>query len=237
MFKSIKIAAATLAAVAAIAASPLAALVTYAFALPEESYTQVPGTMLYVSPEAAPLQAAQIEEYQALPQAVLAMLAEKDCRIYAETTAEKGDYSYITGSSAAVGVYSTGRIRYSSADHRQIVGIITPNSIEFLADEDIHQNGLVMIHEIGHFVDCNAYGGWAQNAMHYVASATPTWQAIYAQDAAAIGTLSRIAAANIYNNRETFAMAFAHYILTPDALRAASPAAYAYMEEVVASLE
>lgn len=235
MFKSIKIAAATLAAVAAIAVSPLAALVTYAFALPQENYTRIEGTMLYVSPQAAATQSVQIGEYQALPQVVVDRLIARGCKIYVETMAENG--GYLQGGGAVAGKFRSGSFTVSSANRRQILGISEPNSIEILSDADARTSGLVFIHEVGHFVDSNAYGGWEANAMTHIASSKEEWQAIYAAEKAAIGTLSSLAAVNVYSAPEAFATAFAHYVLTPDALQKVCPATYAYMEQVVATLE
>lgn len=235
MTKKFRIAAVTMAAVGTIALSSLSVCTAYARTLSDDSFTQVAGTMLYVSPQAAATQSVQIAEYQALPQIVIDRLTARNCKIYVETMAEEG--GYLPGNGAVAGKFHNGSFTVSAADHRQILGITEANSIDLLADPDAQMQGLVFIHEVGHFVDANAYGGWEANAVHHVASSKTEWQSIYAQEGAAIGSLSSLASVNVYSAKEAFATAFAHYVLTPDALQAACPATYAYMERSIASLQ
>lgn len=226
---SLGLAAVTAATVVTMALAP--GLDAQASVLPATSYTQIAGTMLYVSPESSQAYTSQLATYQLIPYDILVSLVQKDCRIYLATSSESG--GYLDGE--AYGLYNNGSFAALASDMRQITRIITPNSIDVLSDYDTAFSGLVLLHEVGHFIDDNAWGGWSTHARREIASTMPQWQTIYAKDAAALGTLSDIAAICTYSADQCFATTFAHYLLTPAQLQAASPDAYAYMAAVVAS--
>lgn len=226
---SLGLAAVTAATVVTMALAP--GLDAQASVLPATTYTQIAGTMLYVSPESSQAYTSQLATYQLIPYDILVSLVQKDCRIYLATSSESG--GYLDGE--AYGLYNNGSFAALASDMRQITRIITPNSIDVLSDYDTAFSGLVLLHEVGHFVDDNAWGGWSTHARREIASTMPQWQTIYAKDAAALGTLSDIAAICTYSADQCFATTFAHYLLTPAQLQAASPDAYAYTAAVVAS--
>lgn len=204
-----------------------------AHALDDSAYTQIEGTMMYVSPDAAENTAVHVREYLSIPQGILASLTADNCKVYLETMAEQGGY-YVTAKGVAAGVNYGNAYRVSGRDRRQILAITRTNYIDVLSDYDLKDNQ-TMLHEVGHYVDHNAFGGWETNGDYFVGSSTERWQALHAACAGTIGALSPESAVNVYNAQEMFATSFAWYVDDPQVLRNACPDVYTYMEEVVAS--
>lgn len=210
----------------------------YAITQPTINYTQIEGTMLYASGETMKDYSVQVLAYQKVPYNILKKLVEKDCKIYLFTTNENGGND-LPGEvfASACGHFIPGTFSVKKSDPRKIVAINEKNYIEVLSDYDNELGGGVTVHEIGHFVDNNAFGGWETHAKAGIASGTDEWKTIYNKDLKALSGLSVIAPITASIASECFTETFGCYILHPDRLMKASPDAYAYMEKVVASFE
>lgn len=238
MFGKVKTKAVTFALVMAAAVfSPASGSAAYAAEYPTINYTQIEGTMLYVSDETTTNCPTEITAYGKVPYVIRKKLTDEGCKIYLFTNNEIGG-NYIGGGDVDLdvsGKFVPGAFRVAVSDRRQIVKIDEPNYIVALSDVDARRNGVVVIHEIGHFVDNHAFGGWAEHAQIYIASSSKEWQTIYANDKAVLGSFSAVADANTRRASECFAETFAYYVLYPDLLKSVSPDAYSYMDKVVAS--
>lgn len=185
------------------------------------TFTQVEGTMLYMS-EKSSCADVLTKAYWSVPFNVLQKLVASNCKIYVVTAAEK-DREYTNAFGYPAGSYPTGM--YS--------GTVKESRIDILQTEALMKDSTAVVHEIGHFMDNNSAGGYAVTGTFYYASSTPEWQSIYKAERSAIMTVSRSASANCYNAVECFASTFADYVLHPAALQKAAPRAYAYMDACV----
>lgn len=220
--------------ISAVALTACTRVTVDAHTLDESAFTRVEGTMMYVSAGASANTALHLEEYYAVPENILASLVSDNCKIYLDTMEEEGGYLITSNGTAAAGLYRGSAYMVMSSDRRQIRSITKENTIDALSDVDA-QSRQIMLHEIGHYVDDNAFGGWEANASRHAASGTEAWQALYTAHAGHVGAMSALSGVNVYNPAEMFATSFAWYISDPASLLTACPEVYAYIEEVVAS--
>lgn len=206
----------------------------YAAQHPSVNYTQVEGTMLYASDETTTDCPVQISTYEKIPYSIREKITEQGCNIYLYTTNENGG-GYIGGD--ADGQFIPGVFGVLASDPRVITTIVDPNRMVILSDWDTYYNGAVLAHEVGHFVDNHAFGGWAVHAKTFIVSTSSEWQSIYEKDKPSLGSFSASAKHNSYCSSECFAETFAIYIVYPELLKNACPDAYNYIEKVVASFD
>lgn len=199
--------------------SPLASISTSAHTLSEDKFAQVEGTMLYVSEGASVNVDTHVNEYLSMPENVRVKLASEGCKIYLDTTTEEGGYL----------TYG----KYTSSS--RVAGLFYGNYIDILSDRDII-TGQNLIHEVGHFVDNNSYGGMPVCGTYYAGSSAAEWLSIWVTESAAISSLSSMSRNNSYNHREGFATTYALYVTSPDALKEAAPQAYSYIEKCLATI-
>lgn len=212
-------------------------LTVQAHTLDDSAFVPVEGTMMSVSAGASENVGVHLAEYQSIPENILVRLTADHCRIYIDTFEEEGGYldREIDPNSRAVGVFSGSVHAGYKSVGRKNWAVIEANYIDVLSGEGAESN-TTLYHEVGHYVDDSAFGGWSEHGEYGIASSTERWQALYAANAAVIGGLSRGSAVNVYSACECFATSFAWYIHDPQTLLNASPEVYAYIEEVVASI-
>lgn len=191
-----------------------------AHTLAETQFTQVPGTMLYVSNGASANAAIHVQEYLSVPINVLTKLVSANCKIYLDTTAE--DTGVTTGSAIPTGTY--------------VAGMFYGTYIDILSDLDVTEQ-MNMIHEIGHFVDYNSLGGYKATKQAFPASSTAQWQTIWQAEGPVVATLSLTSSVNAYNATEYFATAFAWYVKNPAVLAKVAPQSYAYVDSMVKAIK
>lgn len=239
MFKNFKArAAAIMLAVSAMTFLPASANAATTSERPAVTYTQIDGTMLYASPESLSDCTTQIAEYQAVPFGILKELVSMNCRIYLFTTNENGGFIYDAGVGDATGEYYAGAYMVAKTTPAKIVSCVNPAYIEILSDYDASANQTTVLHEIGHFVDSRALGGWENAGCNVnVASSTKEWTDIVAKDGKALGKLSDVAAIITDSPSQMFAEVFAHYIKNPERVKKISPSAYTYMESIVTTFQ
>lgn len=204
---------------AAVLTLTVTAMPAEAHTLADNQYTQIPGTMLYLSSGAAVNSDTHVQEYMSIPINVLTRLVSADCRIYIDTYAEEGAMS--SGTSIPKGTV--------------VVGMFYGTYIDILSEYDIGEQ-MNLIHEIGHFVDYSAYGGYSVTGQSFSASSTSEWKTIWESEWAGVAALSTGSSVNTYNTTEYFATAFAWYVRDPARLQGAAPRTYAYVDAVVQSL-
>lgn len=190
-----------------------------AHTLPDKNFTQIEGTMLFVSPGAARNVETHYQEYWSVPTNVLARLVASNCRIYIDTYAEEGSTSNDVNVPAGTA----------------IVGMFYGTYIDILSEFDVGER-MNLIHEIGHFVDYSSLGGYAATGQPFPASSTTEWQTIWRSESAAVTTLSKVSAVNTYNTTEYFATVFAWYVKDPALLQRVAPQSYGYMDALVRAL-
>lgn len=212
-----RIAAAILAVMLAFAgvATPVSA-----HTLDDSQFTQIPGTMLYVSPGAARNADIHVEEYMSVPINVLTRLVSSNCRIYVDTFMEEGAMS--SGTSTPRGT--------------AVVGMFYGTYIDILSEFDVGEQ-MNLIHEIGHFVDYSSLGGYEATGQAFPASSTEEWQSIWQSEWAAVAALSTGSSVNTYNATEYFATAFAWYVKDPIRLVSVAPRTYAYVNAMVLAIQ
>lgn len=192
-------------------------------------YTQIPGTMLYVTQGAAANAATHTATYCQIPFNILVKMTADNCKIYLDTLAEEG--SYIGG--VASGAYTQTQYKIVG----KTLTPIAPSYVEIISDYSVAHKDMSLVHEIGHYVDDKAFGGPTTATVYQLASTQPTWTDIYTRNAAAVASMGKEAAANAYDPAECFAEAFAWYVKAPATLQKAAPEVFNYIAAAVASIQ
>lgn len=191
-----------------------------------QTYSHVEGTTIYAEMGISQDDlASAISGWALTPESVREKLAMYSCNIYLTS-------SSLSASGVNYGGYTYGARFTYSASTLEITGITTPAYVLCSCDSDIEGT---VIHEIGHVLDFTIalFEDGTYTGTSCKISASVEWQAIYATDCAKIAAIDSQTAVNSYSAKELFAEAFRLTYQNPEALIAASPAAYEYVLQVV----
>ena len=198
-------------------------------ALPEDAFHCIGGAM-YITEGVTEeeLENAQ-SAYSSLPGSIQDAL-EKKCRIYIYTEAEDDSMPF-----PWVGV--TSYPQYTKyTDGNTIVAIEEDGmyEIEIEADALVRENGQVLLHEIGHFVDKSYKGGYAATHVQFPASETAEFENLCNEESGSLANIGITSADNTYNQHECFAEAFSNSFIYADRMWENCPGLMAYVEDVKA---
>jgi hypothetical protein len=216
-----------------------------AHSLPDTSFTQVPGSDIWTSPQVSAQEAYNDTVYWLLtPQNVRDRLLNDNVRIYLiskkDETLTAGILASIGDSRIGVGgltthpVYnryiyqSTGALAYVTRKSDGMIEIQTDLPGTTVADS------LRLLHEIGHY--CDSAAGGATGTLLAISS-TPEWKNYYNTYASQILRTSTYSAVpNLYSASECWADAFKLAYAAPASLQAISPDLYNYVTAQVAAI-
>lgn len=200
----------------------LAAMPASAMEVPA-GFTQVEDTVIYTAGSVQPEDAAYSAAiYWQAPTGVLQALVANGYHIYIDDE-QNPCTAFQVSLTIPEGTRAAGYSHYAG------------NYIYILSGRNIRNEGSTLMHELGHFVDWYTNGGHEVTGSYYNGSGTDTWKAIYEAERTQIGSVTRLAASNVYSPLEAFATAFDLYVLHPEELAAAAPMTYGYIDACVAT--
>lgn len=199
----------------------LAAMPASAMEVPG-GFAQVDGTPIYMAGSVAADAAYSTAIYGLVPIGVQQALAANDYHIYIDDE-QNPCAAFAVDLAIPAGTKAAGYSHYAGS------------YIYIVSGRNVRNEGSTLMHEIGHFVDWYTNGGYEVTGTYYNGSGNDTWKAIYAAERTQIGSITRLAASNVYSPLEAFATAFDLYVLHPDELAGKAPMTYAYINACVAT--
>ena len=206
--------------------------VASAHTLSNSSYRDVSGTTIKLSPATdVATESETIAQYSQLPSNVQSKLASENFAIYIQSSSENG--GLLMGGTAAgqcLGnsylVYTQGASKWTEKSNNGYIDVLS----------DYNDNGEVMFHEVGHFIDYESNGGYGKTYSYYNASSSAQWQELYSRYQGVLAGYSAQSSANLYNTAEAFAESYAIYMCSPSWIAQNCPEIATYIQTVVSTM-